>query len=75
MVIALASITYIGQVQMIKPYVANLDSSSESDKSVSLIKMKRITKKKNKQMVIIKNGLTRLQKEHLIVQLQALVLA
>lgn len=38
--------------------------------------MKRITKKqKNKQMVIIKNGLTRLQKEHLIVQLQALVLA
>ncbi|HCV8108477.1 TPA: Ltp family lipoprotein [Staphylococcus aureus] len=34
-VIALASITYIGQVQMIKPYVANLDSSSESDKSYS----------------------------------------
>ncbi|EOB9205740.1 TPA: Ltp family lipoprotein [Staphylococcus aureus] len=36
MVIALASITYIGQVQMIKPYVANLDSSSESDKSDSI---------------------------------------
>ena len=35
-VIALASITYIGQVQMIKPYVANLDSSSESDKSDSI---------------------------------------
>ncbi|HEI7351368.1 TPA: Ltp family lipoprotein [Staphylococcus aureus] len=35
-VITLASITYIGQVQMIKPYVANLDSSSESNKSDSI---------------------------------------
>ncbi|WP_224759795.1 Ltp family lipoprotein [Staphylococcus schweitzeri] len=35
-IISLASITYIGQVQMIKPYVANLDSSSESDKSDSI---------------------------------------
>lgn len=76
-VIALASITYIGQVQMIKPYVANLDSSSESDKSDSITDKdeENHEKQKNKQMVIIKNGLTRLQKEHLIVQLQALVLA
>lgn len=35
-IISLASITYIGQVQMTKPYVANLDSSSESNKSDSI---------------------------------------